>query len=233
MKKLLRILTPPEWALWLGSMAAVSASFIVIGGGSIAQLLATLIGLTSLIFIAKGMIVGQYIGTAFCLAYAYVSFSYGYYGEVIIYLAMQLPIAIITIIKWHRHPYGRGHVKIAPMTAKKAITVLLLACIVIAAFYFILRALGTANLIFSAISVGTSFIALTFSMLRSPFYAAGYVVNDVILIVLWSLAVADSLSNLPMLICFVMFLLNDTYGFINWQRMKKAQGANENKGEES
>lgn len=231
MKKILRILTPPEWALWLGSMTVVSVSFIVIGGGNIAQLIATLMGLTSLIFIAKGMIVGQYIGVVFCLAYAYVSFCYSYYGEVIIYLAMQLPISIITIINWHRHPYGRGRVKIAPMTAKKAVTVLLLACIVIVGFYFILRALGTANLIFSAVSVGTSFIALAFSMLRSPFYAAGYIVNDIILIVLWSLAVADNLDNLPMLICFIMFLLNDTYGFINWQRMKKAQ--NNDKEEES
>ncbi len=63
--------------------------------------------------------------------------------------------------------------------------------------------------------------ALTF--LRSPYYALFYAANDIVLIVLWSLASAENISYIPMVICFSCFFINDLYGFINWQRMKKRQ----------
>ena len=94
---------------------------------------------------------------------------------------------------------------------------------VTAIFYFILRALGTNNLIFSTISVTTSFLAVYMTFLRSPYYAIGYALNDIVLIVLWVLASIKNPSYIPMIICFLMFFANDIYGFINWKRIEKAQ----------
>ena len=64
----------------------------------------------------------------------------------------------------------------------------LLTAAVTAGFYFILRALGTANLLPSTVSVTTSFLAVYLTFHRSPLYALGYAANDVVLIVLWLLA---------------------------------------------
>ena len=100
---------------------------------------------------------------------------------------------------------------------------LILAVIVTGAFYFILRALGNANLLFSTISVTTSFLASWLTMMRSPLYALGYAANDVVLIVLWVLAAMEDASYLPMVVCFVMFFLNDSYGCVNWRRMERRQ----------
>ena len=90
-------------------------------------------------------------------------------------------------------------------------------------FYFILKAFDTANLIVSTISIATSFSASYLMLLRSPFYALAYGMNDVVLIVLWVLASFEDASYIPMVACFVMFLANDIYGFYNWGRMKKRQ----------
>jgi predicted PurR-regulated permease PerM len=60
-------------------------------------------------------------------------------------------------------------------------------------------------------------------LFRSPGYALAFAANDLVLIVMWILAAINDLSYLPMIACFVMFLLNDIYGFINWKRMKKRQ----------
>ena len=48
-------------------------------------------------------------------------------------------------------------------------------------------------------------------------------VNDVILIVLWTLASLSEIRYLYVAVCFVTFLVNDLYGFISWQKMKKRQ----------
>lgn len=90
-------------------------------------------------------------------------------------------------------------------------------------FYFVLKAYNTPNLLFSTISIATSFSASALMMLRSPYYAIAYAANDVVLIVLWVLATMADASYLPMVLCFVIFLMNDLYGFRNWRSMHRRQ----------
>ena len=142
----------------------------------------------------------------------------------ITYLGMTSPIAIASVVTWLRNPYrNTAEVKIHQMTKKQTIIMLLLSLLTTVVFYFILKALNTANLVFSTVSVTTSFLASYLTMMRSEWYAAAYAANDVVLIVLWVLATLENASYFPMIVCFVMFLFNDLYGFWNWQRMKQRQ----------
>ncbi len=142
----------------------------------------------------------------------------------ITYLGMSAPMAILAIISWARNPYNNTKtVKVHKMSKKQIALMILFTIIVTAVFYFILRALNTENLIFSTISVATSFLAVYMTFMRSPYYAIGYSANDIILIILWVLASIENPSYIPMILCFVMFLANDIYGFISWKRMEKYQ----------
>ena len=94
-------------------------------------------------------------------------------------------------------------------------------------FFFILRAFDTKNILPSTISVTTSFLAVYLTFRRSPFYAIGYAANDIVLLVLWTLAAMENISYLSMIVCFAAFLANDIYGFISWRKMAKRQAANE------
>jgi len=98
-----------------------------------------------------------------------------------------------------------------------------LTAIITFIFYYILAYFNTANLILSTISVTTSFIAVYLTFRRSAFYAIGYAANDIVLIILWILATISDISYLSVAICFVLFLINDIYGFINWSRIQKRQ----------
>ena len=40
-----------------------------------------------------------------------------------------------------------------------------------------------------------------------------------------TLAAKEDISYLSVIICFVMFLVNDLYGFVSWKRMEKRQMA--------
>lgn len=100
-----------------------------------------------------------------------------------------------------------------------------LSVVVTIVFYFILKIWGTANLIPSTVSVTTSFIAAYLTFRRSPYYAIVYAMNDVVLIVLWVLAALSDISYVSVVVCFVAFLVNDLYGFINWRKMQRRQSA--------
>ena len=98
-----------------------------------------------------------------------------------------------------------------------------LTAIVTLLFYFILKRLGTANLLPSTLSVTTSFLAVYLTFRRSPFFALAYAANDIILIVLWVMASMQEAKYVSVVVCFLAFLVNDIYGFISWQKMKLRQ----------
>lgn len=226
MKRIIRqfkLLTRFELCLWLVSLSVVTASFLI-SRGDLLSLAASLIGVTSLIFIAKGMVIGQFFCVAFSICYGVVSFTQRYYGEMLTYLLMTLPIAVASIVTWLKNPFqGTAEVKIHRLTKKEFWLMCVFAAVTTAGFYFILEAFDTANLVPSTVSITTSFVACYLSMLRSPYYAVGYAANDIVLIVLWTLASIEDISYLPMVCCFVMFFLNDGYGFWNWQKMQRRQ----------
>ncbi len=219
-----RDLTAFERALWLTSVAVTIISFAVSGGGDILTLIASLIGVTALIFVAKGYVLGQVLTVVFAVFYGVISFFFSYYGEMITYLCMTAPIAIMSTISWLKNPYkDTKEVTVSRLSKQQIAVMFIAAAAVTAIFWFVLGWLNNANLLFSTISVTTSFIASWLTLLRSPYYAIGYAANDIVLIILWILATLESLSYLPMVICFVLFLANDIYGFINWRRIQKRQ----------
>lgn len=220
-----KTLTKFEWALWLLSIIVIIVSSVCAATFQYLTILASLIGVTALIFVAKGDAVGQILTVIFSLIYAWISLRSHYYGEMITYLGMSAPIAMLSVVSWLRHPYekGKNEVKIAHLQKQQIIQMICFSIVVTAIFYFILKCFHTANLIVSTISITTSFLASYLMFCRSSAYAIAYAANDVVLIVLWAMASAESLSYLPMAICFVMFFCNDLYGFYNWGKMKKAQ----------
>ena len=231
MKKYLasfRLLTKFEKGLWITSLSVTllsyALSYFLSGSGSLLNLVASLIGVTALIFVTKGHVLGQLLTVLFSVFYGIISVIFTYYGEMITYLFMTTPMAIVAAIEWIKNPYkDTQEVKVHKVTKKQLAVMWLLAALVTILFYFILKALDTANLLFSTISITTSFVASYLTFLRSPYYAIGYSANDIVLIILWILASMENMSYLPMVACFIMFLFNDLYGFYNWKRMQRKQ----------
>lgn len=225
LKNPFRNLTRREWILWGVSLVAVLVSNFTAGAVDPVTLAATLIGVTALIFVARGDVWGQILTVVFSILYSITSWCFAYYGEIITYLCMSAPIAAASVVTWLKHPYkkDRNEVKIHHLSPRGFIGLFIVTVIVTAAFYFILGALGTANLMVSTISVTTSFLAASLLMFRSSYYAIAYAANDVVLIILWVLASIDDPSYIPMVVNFAAFLANDLYGFLSWKAREKKQ----------
>ena len=223
--KLLLSLNTFERCLWLGCVLSILLSSFCFWEGDVLSLMASLVGVTALIFLAKGNWVGQVLTVLFALLYALISYQTRYYGEMITYLGMTAPTAALAAVEWIRHPYekGKDEVEVAGLNKKKIITMISLGIVTAIVFYFILKALGAASLPLSTLSITTSFCASYLMYVRSPYYAIAYALNDIVLIALWSVACLIDIGYLPVAVCFVCFFVNDIYGFVNWRRLKKKQ----------
>lgn len=225
MKKITAYFSKGEIALWILSVSVIVISFFAFKGNDFLSLIASLIGVTSLVFLAKGNPFGNVLMIIFSLLYTIISYTFSYYGEMITYMGMTAPMSLFALISWLRNPYGnkKSQVKISKLTKKGFISGVVLTVAVTFVFYFILEAFNTANIVPSTISVATSFFAAYLTFKRSPFYALAYAANDVVLIVLWVMATMENTEYVSVLICFIVFLVNDLYGFINWRKMEKIQ----------
>ena len=218
-------LSVKEWWLWSISMLIVTVSNLVGGSFDVLTLAATWVGITSLIFAAKGNVWAQFLMVAFSILYGIISFRFRYWGEMITYLGMTLPMAVWSAVTWLRNPSAgsKSEVAIRKLEKKHFLFLLVLSIVVTGAFYFILRWLETPNIVFSTLSVTTSFLAASLTMLRSSYYALGYAANDLVLIVLWGLAAAKDPVYIPVIINFMIFFMNDMYCFSSWKKRERTQ----------
>ncbi len=224
-KTTLKSLSVFEKWLWFASAFVITLAFGFSGGNGL-TLLASLLGVSALIFMAKGQPLGQLLMAFFAIAYAIISYSYQYYGEMILYLGKALPVSIVVMIIWLKNPFidGNPEIRISKVSWRMTGLILCLAPIVTVVFYFVLKAFSTPNLMISTLSITTSFVAASFMYLRSPYFALLFALNDIVLIILWTLATSDSLIYLPMVILFATFLVNDIYAYISWSRIQIRQG---------
>lgn len=224
MRKKERYFTVPEIVLFTSSVLLITVSFIIFKSTDYITS-ASFIGAMSLIFAAKGNPLGMFLMIVFSILYGIISYGYSYYGEMITYLGMTAPMSAFSLITWLKNPYNgkKSEVAVNEISKKEIIFMSLLTAAVTVFFYFVLKKLNTSNLIPSTISVITSFAAVYMTFRRSPLYALCYAANDVVLIILWILASIENPSYFSVVVCFVMFLANDIYGFVNWQKMRKKQ----------
>ncbi len=216
-----------ELLLWLISLFAVVLANILTGEFVWSTALGSVVGITALIFIAKGDVWGQILTVVFSIFYGITSYKFRYYGEMITYLGMTMPIAIMSVVSWIKNPYENkekiNEVKISRLGKSKTVVMIILTVLVTQIFYYILKYFDTPNLFFSTVSIATSFLASYLMFFRNSYYAVAYSLNDIVLVILWIMATIKDFSYLPMVICFIMFFINDLYGFISWKKREKRQ----------
>ncbi len=224
MKKMFNYFNLLEIIIWSISTLFILLSFLIFQNRDYITLFASIIGVTSLIFNTKGNPIGQALMIIFSIIYGLISFKSHYYGETLTYVGMTLPMSILSLISWIKHPSNnKNEVKVNAISKKEIIIMFVLTLLITFLFYFILKYFHTNNIIPSTISVSTSFMAVYLTFKRSPLYALGYACNDIVLIILWSLSSINNSTHIALVFCFIAFLINDLYGFFNWQKIKKRQ----------
>ena len=224
MMKLFKDWTDFEKVLLFGSIIIVS----LVGIFFKSDLLTTscsIVGIITALLLAKGKNLGQVFGLLITILYSIVSFKNKYYGEVLIYALLMLPMYVIGIITWINHKNKKTNsVEINSIKKKEWIIVSFVFALVFVGIYYLLKVFNTNELIVSTISVLASLFAVYLQIRRSKYSFSFYIVNDIILMFLWGIPVVrGSFILFPMLLNPTINLINDTYGFYNWKKTEKIQ----------
>ncbi len=219
-----------EIVFLFASLLGLSLCFIFEVDKNVLSFITSLVGVVSVLLVAKGLVIAPFIDIVYNILYSIVAITQKYYGEAIIYIALMIPISLFAIISWLRNKSKNNNAMVEQnnIYGKEYLYLAIVTMISTVAFYFLLKALNTNELIISTLSLITSAVASYLMLRRCKYYALGFVANDIILIIMWAIVVKNSgLGYLPTLISFAIFLINDIYGFIRWsieQRKQNKEG---------
>ena len=233
MKKLFKNWNLFEIILLFAGIVVVAICFVFTTPKDWLSFFASVLGVVSVMLVSKGIFFAPVLGVIYNVIYIILSIGQAYYGEAIIYAFIMTPIEILSIINWIRNKKQDNTVSINKISKKEYIYLFVATIVLTVGFYFILWALNTAELVVSTISLVTSAIATYLLLRRSSYYAIGFMLNDIILIVLWAIATAvNGVELLPMVISFGVFLVNDIYGFVRWKKQEKKQDTSQTQNKE-
>ena len=208
--------------LVLGTISAFVLTFLF--KGTWIDLGYTLLYFWTALLLAKGKYSCYIIGIISTFFYAFVSYNNSYYGEVIIAMCCTLPLMIVGLVNWLKHQDNTNTVVIKEISKKELIIVLFSQAIMFVGYYYLLKVFNTNNLLVSTFSIVASIIATYLTARRSEYGFVGFIINDIIIITLWSIPVIGGNTNLiPVLLCPVLLLINDIYGVYNWKKIKNKQ----------
>lgn len=209
---------------YLTAILILPTLFAVVFESTVVECFAVILNLIWALLVAKGKSFAHIIGLPATLCYAYVAYSVAYYGEVVITFCVMLPLIFISLFAWLKNKTTDAHVVVSRPNKTEMSVAASSQILMGFAYYFVLQAFGTEFLLVSTFSIMTNVFATYLTMRRNQYSFLAYIINDIVLIVLWGYQVfGDSLGYIPMLLMPVMLLVNDVYGTLNWSKLRKSQ----------
>lgn len=185
--------------------------------------ISTFTGIISVVLCAKGKISNYVFGFIYVSTYAFIAYQNKFYGEVMLNLLYYIPMNVIGIIMWKKHQGGENDdVQIRSMTKKQIIITAIVSVFAILGYHSILKALGGNLAIIDAVTTVAAVIAMYLQVARYTESWAMWIVVNLTSIALWATAlITTGSTNITMLIMWMAYLVNSTYGYINWKKLAK------------
>ena len=235
MEKIKRYLKEWKWyeLLFLFIALTTLITLSILFNSNIIDLLTSILTIIMCLLLTKGKFTGHIVGIIATILYVISSTFVGYYGEVIISIVLMLPMGVWALISWlknRRNDKEQGKVVIIKKVKTIELIILFLSQIIMfIGYYFLLKAFNTQFLIMSTLSVSVSFIGTYLLIRRSDLNWLIWIFNSFIIISLWLYMTVIDLSYITLTVMSFFLLINNIYGYINWQVLKKRQNFSVNK----
>lgn len=215
-----------DWTMfekcWLVLTAVLIVSLSLIWGDSPIALFSSLAGVISVVLCAKGKIENYAFGLFQAITYAIICFQAHIYGEVM-YNILMVPMIIIGIITWKKNMQDdNAEVKARNLTLKGLIILIVGSVAAIAGYSMVLNMLGGHFALVDAASTTLSIIATILMLARYSEQWLVWIFVNVLSVALWIMAFAKGDSAaITLIVMWSAYLINSTYGYINWRKMAK------------
>ncbi|MGM0791498.1 nicotinamide mononucleotide transporter [Bacillus infantis] len=223
-----------DWTIfeisWLLVFTLINVYLFIAWQDSLLGLISSLAGMLCVVLVAKGKIANYYFGIIQTGTYAYISYTYGLYGEAMLNGLFYFPIQFIGIYLWRKNMTKdsiKGEdVKVKTLDSRGWSLLGITVLVSIFLYALLLDYLGGRSVY---IDSATNVLSVTAQILMLRRFAEQWllwILVNVLSVILWFNALISTGGNdISMLVMWTAFLFNSIYGYINWTKLYKKQGA--------
>lgn len=173
-------------------------------------------------FLSYGLKITIIFGIIQCILYVIESFLNRNYGEAILNVGVVLPLLVFSCFSWIKGNDKQQQIKKNKISIKELLILLFCSLTIAVAFYFILKAFNTPQLILASLSVFFTIVGNYLLMRKSILMFFAFAILNLIALLIWLLPIIDgegqSLANVPIVIVFIGFTGSNIFGLINWKK---------------
>lgn len=188
----------------------------------------SIVAIIAVFALSKGVFIAPIYNIAMDILYCLQASRQNLYGEIILNAAILVPIQIVSMINWGINKSKQGEIQINSIGWKEICIVLSCAVALIVPVYFMLKAFNTNYIYLSVVTFIFPIVSNYFIFRKSILQFVSFFIQNIVLIVVWLMPIFQgnaSFGMLPMALTFVIFEINNVYGFINWSKKQKEQQA--------
>lgn len=213
---------------WLLIFTMINIYLFFAWEDSLIGLISSISGMLCVVLVAKGKISNYYFGIVQTATYAYISYTYGLYGEVMLNGLFYLPVQFIGIYLWSKHKTAHGvkgeDVAVKSLTKTGWVYTMISVMVFTVIYGFFLKYLGGNNIWTDSATTVLSVIAQILMLKRFTEQWILWIAVNVLSIILWiSALVSQGGNDFAMLVMWSAFLVNSVYGYFNWRKLQMKQ----------
>jgi nicotinamide mononucleotide transporter len=216
---------------WIVMFSAINIYLYFALDDTLLGFISSFTGMLCVVLVAKGKIANYYFGIIQTSTYAYISYTYGLFGEAMLNGFFYLPIQFIGIYLWKKNQTSRSvkgeDVSAKRLSAKGWLIVTAISIVASLAYAEVLRVIGGQQVRIDSIAVVLSIIAQILMLKRFAEQWLLWIIVNGLSVVLWFVTLINTGGNdWSMLVMWIAFLFNSVYGYVNWIKLSKKQEAN-------
>lgn len=209
---------------WSAGLTVLAAAYCVFAQTSLFESSILITGILCVSFIAIGKKEGYIFGLYNCIAYAYIAYNNGLFGEVFLNILFYVPTSIIGYLMWKKKQKNQT-VLMRKLPLNSMFKVLGGLVLVILLLGFALTYFeGQKNPFIDASTNAIGICATLLMLYRYSEQWIFYILLNCITIVLWVLRYVDSSAEADtMIFMWMLFLVNSIYGYFTWIKKSKLE----------
>jgi nicotinamide mononucleotide transporter len=207
--------------LMIASLSIIGITLLM--DGSVISIISALANVVCVILVAQGKLSNYVWGTVGVVTYAYLAYTWGYFGETFLNAFYYIPMQFVGFYLWNKNQEDdskttSSSVVIRELSKIKKIIGVISIPVIIAIGAGILYLIGGKLVILDATTTVLSILAMVLMAMRMKEQWYLWIIVNMVSIYMWlSAYLLGNPDGIATLLMWIVFLLNSFYGLYKWR----------------
>lgn len=209
---------------WLAIALVMFTGTSLLTSSSSLSMVVLITNVICVILVAQGKLSNYIWGTVAVVAYSYISYNNGYYGETILNTFIYLPLQFIGFYLWHKNRENIDDTATKTVITKKLTPTMRIIGVVsvplcIVGLTYFLNSIGGKLALYDSSTTILSIVAMVLMVYRLKEQWYVWIIVNIISFYMWSVLYFEgNPDGLVIVFMWVLFLINSIYGCVKWHK---------------